>query len=381
MPAMRILMLNNEFPPLGGGTGTVNKAVLDRLAGQADLEIDLVTSARGREREDVCYAKRVRMIKVPVKNANIHHSSGRELLTYARLALREARVLHQSRPYDFCFAWSALPAGWVACRLRRSCGLPYLVRVCGVDIPGFERRYALVYKVLAPVIRSVWRNASAVVAKCEGEREMIHAADPSVAVTLVPNGVDLAAFPDAREPANGPFRILCVGRLIRRKRQDQLITAISLLKERGIEAWLELVGTGDEEAAYRAEADRLGVSDRVTFAGYVPREKIVPRYASAHVFALPSENEGMSVSMLEAMAAGLPVVVSRTGGTSELVEESVTGLTFDCGDVQALVAHLGRLAGDRALCERMGRAARAKAAQFSWDAVAETYRSLFAKMG
>jgi phosphatidylinositol alpha-1,6-mannosyltransferase len=108
---MRILMLNNEFPPLGGGTGTVNRAILQQLAQEQDLEIDLVTSALGRRREQERFAERVRILKVPVNSQNIHHSSNRELLTYAARALPAALRLQRTRSYDLCFAWSAVPAG------------------------------------------------------------------------------------------------------------------------------------------------------------------------------------------------------------------------------------------------------------------------------
>src|SRR5215212_3568493 len=163
---MRILMLNNEFPPLGGGTGTVNRAILQQLAHEQDLAIDLVTSALGRRREQERFAARIRILKVPVNNQNIHHSSNRELLTFAARALPAALRLHRAQPYDLCFAWSAVPAGGVALALRRTTGLPYLVRVCGPDIPGFERRYGPLYPILAPSIRAIWHGAAAVVAKC-----------------------------------------------------------------------------------------------------------------------------------------------------------------------------------------------------------------------
>jgi len=109
----------------------------------------------------------------------------------------------------------------------------------------------------------------------------------------------------------------------------------------------------------------------------VPREQIAARYAGAHVFALPSYNEGMSVATLEAMAAGLPVVVTRTGGAAELVAEGVNGWSFAWGDVDALTGHLRRLAADRDLARRMGAASRARAAAFSWDAAARRYLELF----
>ncbi|MFN8570041.1 MAG: hypothetical protein U0Z44_21455 [Kouleothrix sp.] len=128
-------MLNNEFPPLGGGTGTVNRAIVQRLAGAPELEIDLVTSALGRAPEHERLAERVRVFKVPVHNRNLHHSSNRELLTYAARALPLARRLHAAQPYDLCFAWSAVPAGGVALALRRLTGLRYVARVCGLDHP------------------------------------------------------------------------------------------------------------------------------------------------------------------------------------------------------------------------------------------------------
>jgi phosphatidyl-myo-inositol dimannoside synthase len=375
---MRILMLNNEFPPLGGGTGTVNHALLSRFVQNRDLEIDLITAALGRRAEQERFAERVAIFKVPVDNRNIHHSSNRELLTYAAGALGLALKLQRTRRYDLCFAWSAVPAGGVALALRRLTGLPYLVRVCGPDIPGFERRYGPIYPLLTPTIRATWRASAAVVAKCADEAAMIHAVDRNVTVSLIANGVDLSAFqPGDALPDAGPLRLLCVARLIERKGQHHLIEAVRRLVDLGIDVTLDLVGTGDAQAANQSQVRAAGLDARVRFAGYVPREEIATRYAAAHVFVLPSYNEGMSVATLEAMAAGLPVVVTRTGGTAELVEEGRNGLTFDWADVDGLTAHLSRLAQDRALVWRMGHASRTRAERFSWEAAAAQYQELF----
>jgi glycosyltransferase involved in cell wall biosynthesis len=381
---MRILMLNNEFPPLGGGTGTVNQALLRRFAHLPGLEIDLVTAALGRRAERERFAERIWLHKVPVDNKNIHHSSNRELLTYAARALAQGLRLQRQRRYDLCFAWSAVPAGGVALALRRLAGLPYLVRVCGPDIPGFERRYGPLYPALTPAIRAVWRGAAAVVAKCAAEAEMIAAVDPGVAVTLVPNGVELDAFAPAHDAAGTapaePLRAVCVARLIERKGQQHLIAAVRRLADAGVAVAVELVGTGDAEEELRALARRLAVADRVRFAGYVPRERIAERYAAADVFVLPSYNEGMSVATLEAMAAGLPTLVTRTGGAAELVAEGASGLMFDWADVAGLAAHLRRLAEDRALARHMGQAARARAALFTWDSAAVQYLEMFERL-
>jgi len=372
-------MLNNEFPPLGGGTGTVNQALLQRFAQVPDLEIDLVTSALGVDAEDEPFSKRVHIYKVPVNNRNIHHSSNRELLTYAARALPFALKRHRACPYDFCFAWSAVPAGGVALALRRLANLNYLVRVCGPDIPGFERRYGPLYPVLSPIIRRIWHGAETVVAKCEGEAEMIRAVDSTVTISLVPNGVDLDAFPPGEPiPDGGPLRLLCVGRLIERKGQHHLIEAVKRLRNDGIDVTLDLVGTGDHEATLQSLVGELGLASRVRFLGYVPREEIAAHYAAAHVFVLPSYNEGMSVATLEAMAAGLPVVVTHTGGTAELVEEEGNGLAFDWADVDRLVTHLRRLTTDRNMARQMGKNSRIRAAGLSWEAAVNRYTEILA---
>jgi phosphatidyl-myo-inositol dimannoside synthase len=216
-----------------------------------------------------------------------------------------------------------------------------------------------------------------VVAKCAGEADMIHLVDRSVDVSLVPNGVDRAAFQPAIIPDAGPLRLLCVARLIERKGQQHLIEAVRRLIAKGIDITLDLVGTGDAHSALQAQAAAAGIADRVHFIGYVPREAIAAYYAAAHVFVLPSYNEGMSVATLEALAAGLPVVVTRTGGTAELVAEGVNGLTFDWADVGALAEHLTQLALDRQLARSMGAASRARAGCFSWESAAERYLNMF----
>ena len=95
---------------------------------------------------------------------------------------------------------------------------------------------------------------------------------------------------------------------------------------------------------------------------------------------LPSYNEGMSVALLEAMASGLAVLVTSTGGTPELVQPEVNGLIFDWADVECLTAHLRCLAQDRSLVRRMGQASRRRATDFSWDRAALRYLDIFGQM-
>ncbi|NWG21479.1 MAG: glycosyltransferase family 4 protein [Chloroflexi bacterium] len=371
---MRILMLDNEYPPLGGGMGTVNQEVVRVFARHTDLEIDLITSAIGGRPETERIAERIIMHKVPVWNRNIHHSTNRELLLYAAQSLPLAYMHHLRRPYDLCLAWSALPAGAAALALRRLSGIPFVVWVSGPDIPGFEQRYEWLYPLLTPTIRAVWRGAASVIAKCAEEIAMIQVVDPAIEPVLIPNGVDLDVFRPSRTKAGEePLKVICVARLIERKGQHHLIEAIRRLAVDGVMVTAELVGTGDSQHDLEVQARAAGVADRVIFSGYVPREQIAERYAMADVFVLPSYNEGLSLAALEALAAGLPLVVTRTGGTNDLVHEETNGLTFNWGDSATLATHLRRLAEDRALVQRMGEESRKRAYRFGWEAIAEQF--------
>jgi phosphatidyl-myo-inositol dimannoside synthase len=371
-------MLDNEFPPLGGGMGTVNQALLNCYVNTPDLEIDLITSSLGGYEEVEQFTDNIRIIKLPVWNRNIHHSTFRELLLYTTQALFRAVKYHRVRAYDYCLAWSTVPAGAIALVLHRFFLLPYSVWVSGPDIPGFERRYRYIYPLLSPVIRSVWRHATPVIAKCAGEIELIKALDDSIAVSFIPNGVDLSIFqPGPATPDKGQLHVVCVARLIERKGQQYLIDAVKRIVDSGTDVILSLIGTGDSKNEYENQARSLGIQNRVRFVGYVSREEISKYYKAAHVFVLPSYNEGMSLAVLEAMASGLPVVVTRTGGTAELVEEGVNGFVFNWGDVETLSRHLLNLASDRALARRMGAASRIRAIDYSWPAIADRFLGLF----
>src|SRR5262249_55707283 len=165
-----------------------------------------------------------------------------------------------------------------------------------------------------------------------------HGIVPPGKVALIPNGIDTDRFARA-EPA-GPgdgldFRrsdrvIGTVGRLTEIKRQDVLIRAFARVAARHPESRVLLVGDGPLRAVLEALAAPLGVGDRVTFAGYRDRPERFLRLMD--VFALTSRSEGMPLAILEAWAAGLPVVASRVGGIPEVVADGRTGLLFPAGD-------------------------------------------------
>lgn len=361
-------MLNNEFPPMGGGTASVNHALLKELSTYRDFECDLVTSSPDTSFQKVHFTDRITVHRLPVGTSNLHHATLVNLVRYSWNAWRYARELQTALPYDIVMAWSTVPAGAVAWLFQREFGTPYVVRVTGPDLPGFEDRYRVLHLFLKPVLCRVWRGARSVIVKCAEEAQMLENVCSGAALTEIPNGVDSDYFEDrsVRIPGKAAH-ILCVARLVRRKGQPVLLEAVRRLLDRNFPVTLTLVGDGDEEDEYRQVAARLDIGHIVTFSGYVDRDNIKRFYHAADIFVLPSENEGMSVAMLEALACGLPTVITEVGGL-EHVREAV--ITFPRGDVQALENLLIALITNPDEMRRRAALSRAAALRLSWSAAA-----------
>jgi glycosyltransferase involved in cell wall biosynthesis len=178
-------------------------------------------------------------------------------------------------------------------------------------------------------------------------------------LTVVRCGLDFSSFDPRPSPSfSEPLRILCVGRLVADKGQRQLVEAMAILRERGIDARAELVGDGPEREALERLVRDTGLTDRVTLRGAVAHDQIAAHYNDAHVFCLPSFAEGLPVSIMEAMALERPVVTTQIMGIPELVGDPETGRLVAPGRAGELADALASVAHDPELRARMGRAGR-----------------------
>ena len=174
-------------------------------------------------------------------------------------------------------------------------------------------------------------------------------------------GIDLVAWQFApRERGDGPPTIVAIGRLSAEKGFTVLLDAMARLRDERVEAELVLVGDGPERATIEAAIARHGLADRVTLAGELPPEAVRAQLREADIFCLPSFSEGLPVSIMEAMAAGVPVVTTWIAGIPELAENGVTAMTVPPARADALADALRRLIEDPALAARLAVAARAR---------------------
>lgn len=200
-------------------------------------------------------------------------------------------------------------------------------------------------------------------------RPMLDGVVPPERVEVVPNGVpDPGAGLTRQEPAAGRLRVLFLGNLIPDKGYGELIQAVESLVAEGFDTELVLAGGGLSESARGATLSGTPVRDRIRFTGPVDAAEKTVLLGEADVLALPSyyDNEAHPLVLLEAMAAGLPVVSTRHAAIPEIVCDGTTGLLVEPRDVRALTAALRRLAEDPPLRRRMGEAGRVRyLAQFT----------------
>jgi glycosyltransferase involved in cell wall biosynthesis len=195
------------------------------------------------------------------------------------------------------------------------------------------------------------------------------------AIAIVRNGIDNAAF-QPRVPRPVLRRVVTVANLRHEKRHDVLVDAAAQVLRRVPDARFELIGNGPQREALVERARARGVLHAFTFAGYC--DDVPGRLAAADIFVLPSDSEAFPNALLEAMAAGMPVVASNVGGISELVDDGRTGLLVPPGDPASLAVGLSRLIADPALASRLGVSARSVVdGQYSFDRMTAAFESIY----
>lgn len=262
----------------------------------------------------------------------IHVKPVRFHLTYFRILREMLVLLRQCGKPDVIHVHSYGAAKYAAV-LRLFSGVPYVITE---HVSWFARgtmtKHALREAALA------YRKANGVLAVSPGLRETIAPLCGGKKIQVLPNLVNEAFFARTRKdiPAR-PFRFISVGWLEKNKGMDLLLEAFGRLIDSGADAHLTICGSGSEKEALEAQAKELSCAGRVTFTGAVPREKIGEYLAESHAFVLASRVETFGVAFVEAMACGLPIVMTKTNAW-EMLAVPETGLAVEIEDADGLAA-------------------------------------------
>jgi glycogen(starch) synthase len=354
-----------RLDPVGGmqsHTGSLTRA----LDG-AGVAQDVVTAYRrgAAFREPLGERATVWRVGLPVRAARQLWAPPAAALAM-RLAHR-ADVVHAHMGEDL----AALPIALSAARARR---IPLVVtlhlsmartgRPTGLGDRAVQRLGALVER------RATAAATGVLVLTRRTAMHVIDAGIDPVRVRVIPSGVpeDLFAGELADPLPHGPRpRVVFVGRLAAQKDPLTLVEAVARMRSA---AEIVVVGDGPQRDAVERRIAQLGLGRRIRLVGFVSRRDVARHLAHADVLALPSRYEELGTALVEAMAGGVPVVASRTGGIPEVVDHGRTGLLVTPGDAGALADALDALLADPARRRAMGAAARERAGAYRWSDLA-----------
>lgn len=340
-----VFMIVDRFFPIWGGAENQLLALAERLRTHG-IGVTVVTR---RWTEDLEKAETLRGITIRRMGVPGPPTLRTDLCYAVCVALHVFRCRHR---VDVVHTHGAVFLGAVGRMASVLSGKPNVVKIATAGkVPPLRR------KLLGRAILFLLRRSTKVVALSgEIESELIAAGVPDTRIARIPNGVDLERFaPVSRECREtirtalglGPndVAVLFSGRLVPRKGLDLLLDSWGVVSADHPEAHLWILGSGEHQAdSVEAELkERAGKEalERVHWLGQSTKPETY--YAAADIFAFPSRREGLSNTLLEAMACGLSPVASRIGGNTDVIAHETNGLLFDVDDSDGLAANLNRL--------------------------------------
>jgi len=381
---MPSLLLAYDYPPLPGG---ISRALgeIARHAPAGELLVSTGTLPDGAATDQASGAW---VDRLPVASGRLRSGPG-----LARWAGRAGALVRRHQA-GFVWAGNLKPAGHVARWLRWRHGIPYGLIVYGLDVallhqqvthPGLKRRLArgILAGAAGTVAISAWT--------AEQFRKLARALDVPDAGTrarVIPLGVDAARFrPDVpvdalrRRLGLGTRRwLLTVARLVPHKGIDVGFEVLAGLRQQGFDLGYLVAGEGPARPALERRAAELGVSEVVRWCGHVREPELPALYAAADIYLglsrpVGPEVEGFGLSLLEAQAAGRPVVAGIGGGTGDAVADGVTGFLVLPETPAAAIAAVAALLRNPALARAVGTAGRSRMERdFRWDRVVSDLR-------
>jgi glycosyltransferase involved in cell wall biosynthesis len=394
---MRVLILAESFYPLGGGVGTYGLALSRELV-KRGIAVTVVTR---RQRPDLPSQETIDGVEI-IRLAPSGFPRAGKYLTLAPVLLH---LLKHRGHFDLVYVWGLRILGVAAAIAGRFLRKPIVLRAEQTgEIPGSfiwqdrQRTPGIRDKVMGSGLKlrdGLLQRADRLVAiSSEIAQEFEAAGYDRDRMIRIPNGVDLQRFqPVTRETAYAirdglglprkSFLFVYSGRLHRHKGLSTLLDAWRHLVTADKSGHLVLVGENSPNLGVEAELREFVshhlLGDTVTFTGR--QSDVLPWLQAADAFILPSQREGLSISLLEAMATGLPAIGTRTSGTTELIRPGENGYLVDIGDAAAMTRAMASLLRNPREAQEMGRKSRKLVEQdFGLEAAAERHLALFSSL-
>jgi len=370
---MRILVLNHEFPPIGGGGGRAAESICETLAKRGH-EIKVLTS----HLKNLSYQEQrdgYQIIRIPSLRTQPFRAGFLSMLAYVLAGLwaglRLIRVFHP----DVIHVHFAVPAGALAWMLSKITRVPYVLTAHLGDVPGgVPEKTGGWFRFVFPFTGLIWKNAAARVA-VSGFTRRLALRHYHEEILVIPNGVDVDSLKPNSIQINNPPVIVFAGRFMEQKSPLQVVKILNEIKDM---PWkCVMIGDGPLMPNVKKSIADFGLEDRFTLTGWVTPEAVMTWFDKSDILFMPSLSEGLPVVGVQALAKGLAIIASRVGGFVDLVDEDQNGYLVQPEDTAGFSARLRDVLKNPARLLSLRQSSLEKAKSFEIAHIAGQYEKIF----
>ncbi|MCF7831366.1 MAG: glycosyltransferase family 4 protein [Candidatus Pacebacteria bacterium] len=364
----RILVLNYEFPPLGGGASPVSYDIAEKLSQTGDFDIDVVTMGyKGLPQyEEINKNFRVHRVKCWRSKKELCHPW--EQATYLVSAWFTCNELLKKKNYDICHCHFIIPTGVLAFLLKKKFGLPYIVTSHGSDVLGYNARFKYLYPLLVKSWKKILDNAQKIILPSyflKNEIKRVYSQLKDEKLVIIPAGFDTDKFISQEKKKY----IFSSGRLLVNKGFQYLIQAVSDI-DIGYEVHIAGDGPMMEELKIMSEKSKT----RIVFHGWLDNngKEYKGLLEQSAIFVLVSDYESFGMVLVEAMSAGCAIITTNTSGCSEVVDKA--GILINPKDADGLRLVLNSVVNDPGYLLKLQQLARSRVKNnYDWGVTLKEY--------
>lgn len=370
---MRILVLNHEFPPVGGGGGRAAESICQTLARRGHNIKVLTSHFKDLPREE--QRDGYDILRIPTLRTQAFRASFLSMVVYVLsglwAGLRLVRLFHP----DVIHVHFAVPAGALAWMLSRLTKVPYVLTAHLGDVPGgVPEKTGDWFRWIFPTTRWIWHDASARVAVSEFTRSLA-LKHYNEEVLVIPNGIDVDGESQSSIRINNPPVIVFAGRFMEQKSPLMIVQILNEIKDL---PWkCVMIGDGPLMPEVKKSISELELGNRFVLTGWITPDEVMKQFEQSDILFMPSLSEGLPVVGVQALSKGLAIVASRVGGFVDLVDEGRNGYLVEVGNSEGFKSKLQELLTNPSRLLSLRQASLKKANSFEITQIAGQYEKIF----